>query len=258
MPHNLDQYLNKQATQTLIKENDGFKFTCAKECWGTCCIKENVTTLHLSVYDVYKLLNKRKDASINDLISIKIDEKTNLPKAFIKWKENGWCPNLAEDGTCTVYEERPFACRIFPLSSEFLINDETGNVTVNYKLRENFCYGFHKEANPEEQTLKTFLNDDNFSNNENLEKLEIKKREEWIKQYDLKKVTDQQLLNLFQAMYCLKEKIKDQKSYFFDHYAEMLKIPKRSKRLEIFTPEELTKIALEEFAPRLLEKFVGT
>lgn len=255
MPHNLAQHLNKQATQTVIKENDRFKFTCAKECWGTCCTKENVTLLQLSIYDVYKLLNKRTDCSINDLISLKIDEKSGLPKAYIKWKENGWCPNLADDGTCVVYEERPFTCRIFPLSSDFMINDETGNVTINYKLRENFCYGFHKEANPEDQTLKSFLGSEAISKDEIFEKLEIQKREEWIKKYNIKKLTDQQLLNLFQAMYCLKEKVKEQKTCFFDYYAEMLKIPKRSKRIEIFTPEELTKIALEEFAPRMLAKF---
>ncbi|MBI3590348.1 MAG: hypothetical protein HY094_03085 [Candidatus Melainabacteria bacterium] len=81
------------------------------------------------------------------------------------------------------------------------------------------------------------------------------KREEWAKKYDLKKLTNQQLHNLSQAIYCLKEKITNQKSNFFDYYSEMLKIPKRSKRLEIFSPEELTKIALEEFAPKLLEKF---
>src|SRR3990167_8734479 len=251
MPHNLSQYLNKQATQTLIKENESFNFTCAEKCWGTCCIKENVNLLQLSVYDVYKLLNKRTDISINSLIDIKIDEKTNLPKAFIKWKENGWCPNLADDGTCMVYDERPFACRIFPLSGEFMINDETKNVTVNYKLREDFCYGFHKEAHPEEQTLKTFSD----SNDENFEKLEISKREEWVKKYNLEKLTNQQFLNLSQAMYCLKEKITGKRDNFFDYYSKMLKIPQRSKRLEIFTTAELTKIALEEFAPRMLEKF---
>ena len=255
MPNNLNQYLNKQATQTLIKENENFKFTCTEKCWGTCCVKENVGLLQLSVYDVYKLLNKRADLTINNLIDIKIDEKTNLPKAFMKWKENGWCPNLSEDGSCKVYMDRPFGCRIFPLSSEFMINDSTDVVSVNYKLRENLCFGFHKEANPKEQILKDFLDIDDFKNHENFEKLEVSKREEWIKKYDLKKLSDQQLLNLSQALYCLKEKITGKKDYFFDYYAEMLKIPKRSKRLEIFTPAELTKIALEEFAPRMLERF---
>jgi Fe-S-cluster containining protein len=255
MPNNLNQHLNKQAKQTLIKENEGFKFTCAKECWGTCCIKENVVLLQLSVYDTYKLLSKRTDLNIVNLIDIKIDEETNLPRAFIKWKENGTCPNLSDDGSCKVYMDRPFSCRIFPLSSDFMINDSTGNVSINYKLRENLCYGFHKEANPQEQTLKTFLFTDDFQNHENFEKLEVGKRQEWIKKYDLKKLSNQQLLNLAQAMYCLKETIAGKKDNFFDFYSELLKIPKRSKRLEIFPPEELTKYALEEFAPRMLEKF---
>ncbi len=120
---------------------------------------------------------------------------------------------------------------------------------------QNLCYGFHKEANPQEQTLKAFLFTDDFQNHENFEKLEVGKRQEWIKKYDLKKLSNQQLLNLAQAIYCLKENIAGKKDNFFDYYSELLKIPKRSKRLEIFPPEELTKYALEEFAPRMLEKF---
>ena len=255
MPNNLSQYINKESAETPIKENDTFKFTCAKECWGTCCIEENVTLLQLSVYDVYILLSQRTDSSIIDLIEIKVDERINLPRAFMKWKENGWCPNLMEDGSCKVYMDRPFVCRIFPLSSNFMINDSTGIITPNYKLRENFCYGFHKEANPKEQILKDFLNTDDFHNREDFVKLEVSKRQEWIKKYDLKKLTDKQLLNLSQVLFCLREKIAGKKDYFFDYFSEMLKIPKRSKRLEIFTPVELAQIALEEFAPRLLEKF---
>ncbi len=255
MPNDLKQYLKKDAGTKVLEKEGSFNFHCAKECWGTCCIKENIGLLQLSVYDVYRLLKKRQDLNILDLIERKIEDDTHLPKAYMKWRENGWCPNLEENGSCSVYEERPFACIIFPLSAEFKIDDTSNTVTVNYLLREKLCYGFHKEANPVSQKFKDFLNSNNFDNHEKFEKLEIQKREEWQKQYDLKSLTDEQLHKLGQTLYCLQDKANNKNSYFMDMYSESLKIPKRAKRIEKFTAEELTTLALEEFAPRLLKQF---
>ena len=258
MPNNLGQHINKETKQIKLNPDSTFNFTCASSCWGTCCIKENVGILQLSIYDTYKLLAKREDLKLVDLIDVKVDEKTNLPRAFIKWTEKGWCPNLEEDGSCKVYMDRPFACRIFPLSAEFRINDSTNEINANYLLRENFCYGFHSDANPKAQALKDFISSDDFQNHEKYEKLEIKKRDEWAKTYDLAKLNNQHILTLSHTMYCLKDKItsglKSKSTYFLDYYAEKLKVPKRTKRIESFTPAELTEYALEELAPRLLKE----
>lgn len=252
MPNNLNNYLNTKCSTKTLDKDSSFHFTCSNKCWGTCCIKENVGLLQLSVYDVYKLLNKRGDLQTINLIQIKIDENTNLPKAYIKWKENGFCPNLEETGSCKIYNDRPFACRIFPLSAEFKIDDSDNTISVDYKLRENLCFGFHKEAEPMVQTLKKFLNTDDFSSHERFEKLEILKRDGWVKNYNTKELTDGQIHSLAQTLYCLRDKVANKDAYFFDVYSEMLKIPKRSKSIENFTTEEISKLALEEFAPRLL------
>ncbi len=255
MVNNLKQFLKKDVKNTLIKKDESFSFNCAKECWGTCCIKENVGHLQLSIYDVYRLLKKRLDLNILDFIELKIEEKSNLPRAYIKWKENGHCPNLEEDGSCKVYAERPYTCAIFPLSSEFRIDDELNTVTIDYVLRENLCYGFLKDAKPLSRNILEFLDLQGLEKIEELEMLEVKKRDEWQKKYDLKSFTDKQLHILGQALYCLQDKVLNKNSYFMDRYSEILKIPKRKKRVENFSAEELTTLALEEFAPRFLEKF---
>lgn len=252
MPNNLKEFLNKKCNTRPLFNDNSFKFTCSNKCWGTCCTEENVGLLQLSVYDVYKLLGKRTDLKTLDLIQIKIDEDTNLPKAYIKWKENGFCPNLEENGSCKIYMHRPFGCRIFPLSAEFKINESDNTIVADYILRENLCFGFHKEAEPVTRTLKNFLNTEDFSSHEKYEKLEILKRDEWLKKYDTKKLTNKQIHGLAQTLYCLRDKIINKDVYFFDLYSEMLKIPKRLQSIESFTIEEMTKLALEEFAPRLL------
>lgn len=255
MKHNLHEFINKKYKNVSIDEKGSFNFTCAQSCWGTCCIEENVGLLQLSVYDVYKLLNKRTDLNTLDLIQVKIEEDTNLPRAYIKWTDKAECPNLDDNGACKVYMDRPFACRIFPLEAKFMIDDSENTVLVNYNVRENICYGFHKEANPTEQKLKSFLDTPDFENHLQFEKLEVSLRNKWLKEYPLKEFSDKQIHMLAQVLYCLKDKVIGKNISFFDMYSEMLKIPKRTKRIENFTTEELTKLALEEFAPRLLEKF---
>ncbi len=256
MTNNLHQFINKNYKSVPLDENNGFKFTCAKQCWDTCCREQNAGLLQLSVYDVYSLLTIRPDIPVLDLIQVKIDEETNLPRAFIKWNSERVCPNLNnEDGTCSVYDHRPFACRIFPLEAKFLINDKTNSITVNYSAKENVCFGFHKEANPQMKKLSEFLDTSNYEDYLKFEKIEIFNRDKWIKKHPIKDLNTKKVHMLAQVLYCLKDKVTDKNTYFFDIYSEMLKIPKRLKEVEEFTPEELSTLALEELAPRFLEQF---
>lgn len=255
MPNNLREYLNKNAKLIPLDDDSSFKFTCAKQCWGTCCREEHAGLLQLSVYDTYKMISHRPDLKTLELIQVKIENSTNLPRAYINWTSDRVCPNLMEDGICKIYMDRPFACSIFPMNAEFMITDETKEINISYKLRENMCFGFHKEANPEEQTLKSFLTANSFNIYEEMEKLEILKRDEWSKKYDLKKLSDKQIHGLAQTLYCLKEKVTDKDIYFFDVLSDMLKIPRRTRKVEEFSNIDLTKLALNEFTPRLLEKY---
>ena len=253
MYNNLNTYINKKAISISAKEQDSFVFNCAKNCWGTCCIKENVGMLHLSIYDVYRLQIARKNLAVLEIVDVKIDEKNNLPRAFIKWTDEGTCPNLGDEGLCQVYKDRPYACRIFPLQAKFIINDETKEVKADYSVREKVCYGFHKEANPQKQLISSFLGEADVLNLEKFEIEEIKLRDSLQKDLDLKNLSKEKLLLLAQSMYCLREKIYMKNKYFMDAFSETLKIPKRIKKVESFTAEELTNLAIFEFVPRMIK-----
>ncbi len=256
MTNNLHQFIDKKNYKSVpIDEGKSFKFTCSKQCWDTCCREQNAGLLQLSVYDVYSLLTVRSDVPVLDLIQVKIDEETNLPRAFIKWNSERVCPNLNADSTCSVYEHRPFACRVFPLEAKFVIDDKTNSIEVKYAVKENVCFGFHKEANPQDISLSKFLNKSNYENYLKFEKIEIFNRDKWIKKYPIKDLNPKKVHMLAQVLYCLKDKVKDKNAYFFDIYSEMLGIPKRFKEVEEFTPGELSTLALEELAPRFLEQF---
>ena len=99
----------------------------------------------MSAYDVYKLLDKRSNLTTLELIQVKIEENTNLPRAYMKWTEKAECPNLDDNGACMVYMERPFACRIFPLEAKFMIEDSTGKVSTNYSVKKMFVLVFTKK-----------------------------------------------------------------------------------------------------------------
>ncbi len=252
--NNLNQYINKNCKSSPINLESEFSFTCSKKCWDTCCLKQNVGMLQLSVHDVYKLLSARKDKSLLDLVEVKIDEETNLPKAFIKWMPDEKCPNLNDDGGCMVYEDRPFPCRVFPLESRIYINDENKEAKIQYMLRENICFGFMKEAEPEKQTLEKFIMSEDFEDYEKYEKEEALFRDGLRTSYDLKNISKEKIHLLAQAMYCLGEKIHQRNKQFMDILSEQLNIPKRIKRIESFTSSELTELSLREFGPRMAKK----
>lgn len=100
---------------------DAFDFEChpGLECFTTCCRDVNI---FLAPYDVIRLRHAL------DLGSAVFFEKYThvltkpggvLPLVTINMSgENKTCPFLSPDEGCSVYEHRPWACRLFPLNLE--------------------------------------------------------------------------------------------------------------------------------------------
>ncbi len=66
-----------------------------------------------------------------------------------------------EKWLCSVYQDRPIACRFFPCGRTKNINKKTGEVKKTFFLQEagEFCPGFKQEK---EQTLRQYLKDAEF------------------------------------------------------------------------------------------------
>ncbi len=98
---------------------NAFRFSCRKDlaCFGTCCRNRDIT---LTPYDVLRLKNALKLHS-DDFLSrhtlYRMDPASGFPVISLKMGEDEkrLCPFLEAEG-CSVYKDRPTACRLFPLA----------------------------------------------------------------------------------------------------------------------------------------------
>ena len=98
--------------------NDTIRFSCHKglECFNQCCADVNI---FLTPYDILRMKKRLKITSDEFLqeytSSITLDSK-RLPAVILKMAKNErkTCPFVSRDG-CTVYEDRPWSCRMYPI-----------------------------------------------------------------------------------------------------------------------------------------------
>jgi len=122
--------------------NHVFQFNCSPgvPCFTQCC---RDVTIVLTPYDVVRLKNALKINSEEflDRHTIILPKETRLiPMVVLKMNEDDKrCPFVSEQG-CSVYEDRPWPCRMFPLD----MNDDGTFSFVDDKSR---CKGlFRKET----------------------------------------------------------------------------------------------------------------
>ena len=108
-----------------------FSFAChpGVPCFTECC---RDLKLMLTPYDIVRLKN-RLGLTAGDFLdhygSTCFDEQRNLPTMALKMREDArkTCPFVSRDG-CTLYEDRPAACRIYPLARASRLHPLHGTV----------------------------------------------------------------------------------------------------------------------------------
>lgn len=124
-----------------------FTFSCHEgvACFTRCC--KNVD-LYLFPYDIIRLKNALKcksDTFINSYTRLVKGDNPYFPSVMLKLKEgDGSCPFLSEQG-CTVYADRPSACRTYPLERAVDRDPKPGEEREFYFLtHHDYCLG-HSE-----------------------------------------------------------------------------------------------------------------
>lgn len=97
---------------------DTFAFACHNElsCFNACCRNKH---LPLSPYDVLRLkraLRIDSDTFLVEYAVYALDPRSGFPIISLRMRgdEQKTCPFVCDEG-CRVYEDRPTACRLFPL-----------------------------------------------------------------------------------------------------------------------------------------------
>jgi len=141
--------------ETILKEyprltkESKFKFSCHKNvsCFNKCCSDVNI---FLTPYDIIRLKNKLKISSqefLDKYTFLPIDEKQNHPVVMLKMgdDENKSCPFVTDEG-CSVYEDRPWSCRMFPLGVASPVDSaQNGDTEFYFLLHESVCKGFEED-----------------------------------------------------------------------------------------------------------------
>jgi Fe-S-cluster containining protein len=137
---------------------DSFRFRCHRgvSCWNTCCHGADLT---LPPYDILRLSRHfgLRPAEFLERYTVPAEhEDARMPIVKLKMGGDdggGACPFLAEEG-CTVYADRPAACRYYPLGLiSVKLKDSEAKEDFNFLVREDHCRG-HEEA--QTQTVAEF------------------------------------------------------------------------------------------------------
>jgi len=126
-----------------------FRFACHKDlpCFTKCCANLNLV---LTPYDVLRFknrLNLSSEEFLENYTTSYVDEAYGVPVVKLKMNddENRRCPFVSPDG-CAVYEDRPGACRLYPLgraASKIFEGHPAGE--YYFVVKESHCLGFNEK-----------------------------------------------------------------------------------------------------------------
>ncbi len=131
----------------VLDPNSEIKFSCHKgiSCWNACCKNADIT---LTPYDMVRL----KQATGKDSSEV-LKEHTvpftmdadGLPGIKLRTTNEGACLFMDEETGCTIYENRPSACRYYPLGNLAMKKADQAHENQHFVLiKENHCKG-HEE-----------------------------------------------------------------------------------------------------------------
>ncbi len=149
-----------------------FRFDCHPKvpCFTECCRDLN---LMLTPYDLLRLKNRfhmSSRAFLEEYTEPHLDEGETFPKVRLRMgaEPRRPCPFVSSAG-CTVYEDRPSACRIYPLGRATARNSSFPRALERFFLvRESHCRGFEE---PRQWTVEQWIQDQELTSFQNFNDL---------------------------------------------------------------------------------------
>jgi hypothetical protein len=169
--------MNPPKPETAFKSLTGnkFKFRCHPgiPCFTQCCADLNLV---LTPYDVVRMKHRLALPSqdfLERFTVTKMERRPRFPMIHLKMNpgKDKTCPFLSARG-CRIYEDRPGACRIYPLGRAALKVDREPNTREKlFVVAEKHCLGFQedKEWTIDEWMTNEGMNEYNVMNDQWLE-----------------------------------------------------------------------------------------
>jgi Fe-S-cluster containining protein len=155
-----------------LAEGETFSFTChpGVPCFNSCCADVNIVLTPIDVLHLARRLGMNTREFLETHTSNPITKDLQLPIVILKManEEGKPCPFVGEQG-CTVYEDRPWACRMYPLGMA-LPPARAGEEPdpVFFVFEDDHCKGRH-QPDCKEWTAKSWRDDQGIEERESLE-----------------------------------------------------------------------------------------
>ncbi|RJP30748.1 MAG: YkgJ family cysteine cluster protein [Candidatus Omnitrophota bacterium] len=142
--------------ETILKEyprltlDDKLKFSChcGLKCFNSCCADVNIFLTPYDVMRMRKHLGISSQEFIDEYTLLPIDRNQKYPVVVLKMSETETkrCPFVDETKGCTIYEDRPWACRMYPVGLASPKESEANAEEEFYFIMEEMpCEGFGEE-----------------------------------------------------------------------------------------------------------------
>jgi Fe-S-cluster containining protein len=151
---------------------DRFCFGCHSglKCYTRCCHDVNILLTPLDVLGLARRLGISTTEFLDQYTAIPITKELHLPVVTLRMQENEDkpCPFLGDgEAGCTVYEDRPWACRMYPIGMGVApARAGQEQETVYFLFEDEYCSGSGEKA---EWTVESWRADQGVEAREELE-----------------------------------------------------------------------------------------
>lgn len=141
-----------------MEEGETFRFSChpSVPCFTDCCRQ---LELALTPYDVLRLkkgCGLRSEEFLDRYVIMEQEEDETFPRFYLTMVDDGRasCVFVADSG-CTVYQDRPGACRAYPLGRAAIRQADNSMEEFFVLLQEGHCQGFQEQQGQDAGSYST-------------------------------------------------------------------------------------------------------
>lgn len=149
MSDKFDIPFKSSVVPAVLADDARFRFRCHKgiSCFNACCRRADIT---LTPYDVVRIKLRLGTSSAEVLrdhtVPFEMDNH-GLPGIKMKTTDEGACLFMVEGEGCSVYEDRPTACRYYPIAMLAMKPSDEPTERQAYSLvKEPHCKGHDEES----------------------------------------------------------------------------------------------------------------
>jgi Fe-S-cluster containining protein len=129
-------------------KGETFRFRCHKgiDCFTKCCADLKLVLTPYDIIRIKKRLQMHSSDFLEQYTEFKVENNQQFPKVFLRMSTyDGKCPFVRSDGCC-IYEDRPGACRIYPIGRASLkVSSGQDTLEKFFLVREEHCLGFKED-----------------------------------------------------------------------------------------------------------------